>query len=177
MLIEGNSHLKLSVSSLPTKSNILEISSSWEATTNAHQSIEFMASMMNVTHFHIQAKEGTTSNFGRSSPIASIACPLQPWSMIEFYACMAGYHLISNPLNKLKKFKNQLMFPIMDSSVIYSGVIPTKIPKRGAKMKGEYHIHLVLIMLICSAKNTILISYVELIKWWKRGTSSLPRGN
>ena len=111
---EESSHLKPSVFSLPTRSNIPKTSSSCAATTNVPVSTGYMAFMTNVRppfvlhptdglsivstlrdltiHLHcvIQANADTTLNYGKRSPTASTACPLLLLSTRRSSRCTAA---------------------------------------------------------------------------------------
>lgn len=69
-LIEENNPWRLFACFLHTRSSTPRTSSSCAATTNVPQSIEYTGSMTNV-------RGDTISSYGRRSPTASIACPLQ----------------------------------------------------------------------------------------------------
>ena len=126
--IEENSPWKLSVCSLPTKSNILKTSSFFVEITSVQVSIGSTAFMTNVRFsrpvvynffsscgfpfLSSQASAGTTSNCGRLLPTALTVCRLQPSLTKKFSRCMEGSVQIYSRWSKYAESCGQQMFLI-----------------------------------------------------------------
>lgn len=157
MSIEANSHLKPSVSYWPTKSNIQRTSSFSEATMNVQASTESMAFMMN-------ARDVTTSNFGKPSLIVSTVYQSLLLLMKKFYACMEVFPLNFQTWSKSEESWDQQMCLTQVFSAIYSGLILRKTFKGGKKMTEESLSSSVLTLSASSLRSMTWTSYAEHIK-------------
>lgn len=170
MWIEASNHLKLSVFSSLTRLSIQKTFSCLEETTNALQSTEFMA-------FTTSAREGTTLSCGRPSLIVLTVFPLLLLLMRRSSACTEDCPQNWVVSNRSKESWDLLMCPILASSVIYFGQIPTKMSKAGERTIEVSALLSVRRSFLLSIRSTISIWSAEPTRSWRMGTSSLQRDN
>lgn len=158
MLIEVNSHLKLFVSYWLTRSSILRTSSFSEATMNVPVSTESMAFMMN-------ARDVTTSNFGKLLLIVSTVYQLLLLLMKKFFVCMEVFPQNFQTWSKSEESWDQQMCLTQVFFAIYSGLILKRTFKGGRRMTEESLSSSVLTLSVSSSRNMTLTSSAEHIKW------------